>query len=77
MQQLFSFRDIDGLDKLKEDDGFTHQAKRVMEMVGAAVDGLDDISSLTVILKDLGVKHVQYNIKEEHYGVSYCYECRL
>nr|AUV50087.1 globin-like protein [Exaiptasia diaphana] len=67
-QQLFTFRDVEGIDKLKEDDRFKFQAKRVMEMVGAAVDGLDDVPSLAGVLKDLGARHVKWNVKEEHYG---------
>ncbi|KAK3732557.1 hypothetical protein QZH41_017846 [Actinostola sp. cb2023] len=67
-QELFPFRDVEGLDKLKEDDRFKFQAKRVMEMVGAAVDGLDDLPSLSIVLKDLGARHVAWNVKEHHYG---------
>lgn len=70
MQQLFSFKDVEGIDKLKDDERFQNQARRVMEMVGSAVEGLDDVPALAVVLKTLGSTHVKYNVKEEHYGVS-------
>lgn len=41
----------------------------VMETVGAAVDSIDDIDSLTPILLELGAKHVKWNIQDAHFDV--------
>ncbi len=43
------------------------QGKRLMEMIGAAVKGLDDLDSLVPVVQDLGRRHARYGVKSAHY----------
>ena len=43
------------------------QGKRLMEMIGAAVKGLDDLESLVPVVQDLGRRHARYGVKSAHY----------
>jgi hemoglobin-like flavoprotein len=44
------------------------QGARLMQMVGAAVRGLDRLDALLPVVRELGMRHVVYGVKDEHYG---------
>ena len=43
---------------------------RVMETIGTAVEGLQDIELIVAILMDLGERHSMYGAKPEHFSVN-------
>ena len=45
----------------------THQGERLMKMIGAAVDKLDDLPTLVPVLEGLARRHVGYGVCEAHY----------
>ncbi len=45
----------------------THQGERLMKMIGAAVDKLDDLTALVPVLEGLARRHVDYGLRETHY----------
>ena len=57
-------------DQLKADKDVRAHGKRVMETVGHAVNGLDDLDLLVPILQDLGKRHAGYKVQKSHFAVS-------
>ncbi len=45
----------------------TVQGQKLMTMIGAAVNGLDDLESLVPVVQDLGKKHGEYGVELSHY----------
>ncbi len=45
----------------------TEQGRKLMRMVGTAVNGLDRLDQIVPAVKDLGVRHVAYGVQDEHY----------
>jgi hemoglobin-like flavoprotein len=43
------------------------QKKKLMQMLAAAVRGLDDLDALVPVVRDLGARHGGYGVKDEHY----------
>jgi hemoglobin-like flavoprotein len=43
------------------------QGVKLMQMLGAAVRGLDDLDTLVPVVRNLGVRHEGYGVKAEHY----------
>lgn len=43
------------------------QGRKLMAMIEAAVNGLDNLGELTPAVEGLGRRHVTYNVKDEHY----------
>lgn len=43
------------------------QGRKLMDMIGVAVKGLDHPDRLLPALKELGVRHKTYGVKQEHY----------
>jgi hemoglobin-like flavoprotein len=43
------------------------QGKKLMQMIGAAVNKLNDLDTLVPILQGLAKRHVGYGVKEAHY----------
>jgi hemoglobin-like flavoprotein len=43
------------------------QGAMLMSMLGSAVKGLSDLDALAPILRNLGARHVNYGVKDEHY----------
>ena len=43
------------------------QGVQLMDMIGVAVDGLDDLDALAPAVQDLGVRHRGYGVQPEHY----------
>ncbi|XP_038047470.1 uncharacterized protein LOC119721462 [Patiria miniata] len=52
---------------LKHNSDLRAHGKGVMETIGTAVDGLDDLGKIVPILKDLGTRHNVYGAKPEHF----------
>ena len=44
------------------------QRKKLMQMITAAVKGLDRLEQLVPVVRDLGRRHAGYGVKDEHYG---------
>jgi hemoglobin-like flavoprotein len=43
------------------------QGRKLMAMIGTAVNGLSKIDSLVPAVQDLGRRHVKYGVKDAHY----------
>lgn len=43
------------------------QGKKLMQMIGAAVKGLDSLGELVPAVQALGSRHVKYGVKASHY----------
>ena len=43
------------------------QGKKLMTMIGTAVNGLDDLNSIVPAVQNLGKNHVGYGVKDSHY----------
>lgn len=43
------------------------QGRKLMKMIGTAVNGLDDLDAIVPSVQDLGRRHVGYGVKDEHY----------
>lgn len=48
-------------------DDMTEQKQKLMQMIAAAVRGLDDLDALVPVVQDLGVRHVGYGVEDAHY----------
>jgi hemoglobin-like flavoprotein len=46
----------------------TEQKKKLVQMIGVAVAGLNDLPKLVPAVRDLGRRHVGYGVKAEHYA---------
>ena len=44
------------------------QRKKLMQMITAAVKGLDRLDQLVPVVQDLGRRHVAYGVEERHYA---------
>ncbi|MFT5487124.1 MAG: hemoglobin-like flavoprotein, partial [Alphaproteobacteria bacterium] len=44
------------------------QGERLMDMIGAAVAGLDDLEALVPVVQQLGARHRKYGVETSHYG---------
>lgn len=47
----------------------TEQKKKLVQMLGVAVAGLDDLSNIVPAVRDLGRRHAAYGVKAEHYAI--------
>ena len=45
----------------------TEQGRKLMRMIGMAVAGLDRPLELLPVVRQLGIRHVQYGVKDAHY----------
>ena len=45
----------------------TEQGRKLMRMLGMAVNGLDRLDALVPVVQQLGVRHKQYGVMDEHY----------
>ena len=57
----------DSARQLFEGVDMKEQGRKLMEMIGIAVAGLDDIASLVPALHDLGEQHVGFGVKGPHF----------
>ena len=55
------------LRKLFSDD-LEQQGARLVQMITAAVRGLDRMDALLPVVRELGTRHVAYGVRDEHYG---------
>jgi hemoglobin-like flavoprotein/division protein CdvB (Snf7/Vps24/ESCRT-III family) len=44
------------------------QGERLMDMIGAAVAGLDDLEALVPVVQRLGTRHRKYGVETSHFG---------
>ena len=44
------------------------QGRKLMQMIGVAVNGLDRLDQLVPAVQQLGVRHATYGVKDEHYA---------
>jgi hemoglobin-like flavoprotein len=44
------------------------QGMKLMQMIGAAVRGLDRMDALLPVVRELGTRHVVYGVRDAHYG---------
>lgn len=44
------------------------QGRKLMSMIGAAVNGLNNVDTLLPIVQDLGKRHIGYGVSDEHYN---------
>ncbi|XP_001640562.2 neuroglobin [Nematostella vectensis] len=66
-KEVFSFH-TENEGQLEQDERFLFQSRKFMEMINSAVDRLNDISLLVMILKSLGEVHwTKFKIKPEYY----------
>lgn len=49
-------------------EDMAEQKKKLMTTIGVAVRGLDDLGKLVPVLEQLGARHVNYGVKDEHYA---------
>jgi hemoglobin-like flavoprotein len=47
--------------------GIQEQGRKLMQMLRAAVDGLDRFEELVPVLEDLGRRHAGYGVEDRHY----------
>jgi hemoglobin-like flavoprotein len=45
----------------------TEQGKKLMKMINTAVNGLDRLDAIVPAVQQLGVRHVGYGVKDQHY----------
>ncbi len=43
------------------------QGKKLMKMINTAVNGLDRLNEIVPAVQQLGVRHITYGVKDEHY----------
>jgi len=43
------------------------QGKKLMQMIGLAVNGLSRLDTLAPTVRQLGMRHAAYHVKDEHY----------
>jgi hemoglobin-like flavoprotein len=43
------------------------QGRKLMQMIGLAVNGLDRIEALAPAVRQLGMRHAGYHVRDEHY----------
>jgi hemoglobin-like flavoprotein len=45
-----------------------HQGRMLMSMLSAAVNGLTDLPALVPVVRQLGARHANYGVRDEHYS---------
>jgi hemoglobin-like flavoprotein len=45
----------------------TEQGQKLTKMIGIAVDHLDKLEEIVPAVQDLGVRHLEYGVKNSHY----------
>jgi hemoglobin-like flavoprotein len=59
--------EIDPTLKAMFKDDMAEQRRKLMQMLSAAVKGLNHIDRLIPVVEDLGRRHVNYGVEEHHY----------
>ena len=60
--------EIDPSTKILFMGDMTNQGRKLIQMITAAVNGLNDMDSLIPVVQDLGGRHHRYGVTEAHYG---------
>ena len=47
----------------------TEQKKKLMQMIGVAVNNLHQVETVVSAVQELGRRHVDYGVKDEHYDI--------
>ena len=47
----------------------TDQKKKLMAMLGTAVNNLHQVDTVVPAIQELGVRHIAYGVKDEHYDI--------
>ena len=68
LKSLFAFMNVNGTPF--DSPMFKSHVRNVFTVIGDAVSHIDDLDSLSPILKDLGVKHQGYGAKREYLEVN-------
>lgn len=68
LKSLFAFMNVNGAPF--DSPMFKSHVRNVFTVIGDAVSHIDDLDSLSPILKDLGVKHQGYGAKREYLEVN-------
>ena len=68
LKSLFAFMNVNGAPF--DSPMFKSHVRNVFTVIGDAVSHIDDLDSLSPILKDLGVKHQGYCAKREYLEVN-------
>ncbi len=45
----------------------TEQGRKLTQMLSVAVNGLNNLDKLVPAVQDMGVRHIDYGVKDEHY----------
>lgn len=45
----------------------TEQGKKLMQMIGVAVNGLNNLDALVPAVEQLGARHIGYGVQDSHY----------
>lgn len=59
--------EIDPTLKAMFKDDMAEQRRKLMQMLSAAVKGLNHVDRLIPVVEDLGRRHVHYGVEEHHY----------
>ena len=49
-------------------DDMEQQGAKLIQMITAAVRGLDRMDALLPVVRELGMRHVAYGVRDDHYG---------
>ena len=60
--------EIDPSTKVLFKGDMKEQGRKLMNMITAAVNGLNDLDGLVPVVQDLGRRHSGYGVQEKHYG---------
>ena len=60
--------EIDPSTKVLFKGDMKEQSKKLMNMITAAVNGLNDLDGLVPVVQDLGRRHGGYGVQDKHYG---------
>lgn len=47
----------------------TEQGRKLMQMLAVAVNGLDRLDELVPAVRQLGIRHARYGVKDQHYDI--------
>ncbi len=60
--------EIDPSTKVLFKGDMKEQGRKLMAMITAAVNGLNDLDRLVPVMQDLGRRHGGYGVQDKHYG---------
>jgi hemoglobin-like flavoprotein len=51
------------------------QGAKLMQVMGAVVNGLSRLELIVRLIEELGRRHVDYGVEDHHYDMSSCARC--